>query len=104
MKRMNTGAGRKKSVSLPTRKAVCTLLRRIGRAEAGKLQRFKQDDSEDSEKQRKEIDDSLTGEVLLRSKRVLFKKFINEKLPKLKPAQVMKAFAKFWTVQKTESP
>jgi type I restriction enzyme R subunit len=67
------------------------------------LQKFKQDDSEDSEKQGKKIDDLLTGEMQLRSKRELFKKFINENLPKLKPAQVMKAFTKFWTVQKQKA-
>jgi type I restriction enzyme R subunit len=47
-----------------------------------------------------EILDILAGEVQLRSKRELIKKFIEENLPKLKPDEnVILAFEDYWTVQ-----
>lgn len=64
----------------------------------GLLQKLNKDNPADSATQRKAIVDLLTGEIQLRSKRVLIEAFINDNLPKLNANEnVMDAFSAFWT-------
>ncbi|MDD5125633.1 MAG: hypothetical protein PHT85_13720, partial [Methylovulum sp.] len=68
------------------------------------LQKLGKDDTESTKNQRKEIIDLLTGEVQLRSKRVLIEAFIAENLPNLNANEdVANAFTEFWALQQQKA-
>lgn len=59
---------------------------------------------EEARKRHKEILDMVAGEVQLRSKRELIKRFIEENLPKLKPTDnVIESFENYWSVHKMDA-